>query len=549
MSDFLNNLGKIGMVLQAGGGSLAGRDGMAVVRDWEKQQEDARKREAISGLLAQSGIGGIQRGLLEQLPVDQQAPAILNMLAQMEAQRRAAASAGAAKAKAAAEQEAMLRAYEAFAGGGQPAPTPAGNPYSLGMDRGDVMPPSQRLSFGAPAAPVPQIGPVRMPNDGSGLEAAALRNGNPASVVELPPRAPLMQPQEAPPTRLSFGEPAPRPPRSQMSPLDIAKADMANLLSPRALSLRGAPGSPTYKAWELAFADAERRAKLFEQPEAGNDYERYVAREVAAGRTPLDEFAYRGRLAELGRAPEGPLTLTGKINADLRAGRISEADAKLELERAAPQGMVVESDGQGGFRLVQGAGVGAGQKPFTEAQSKDNVYVTRMRGALEVLEPNADSLTSRWDRLAEMDPTGLARELQSPEFQMALQAGDEFLQALLRKDTGAAMTNEEQFLYGRTFLPRPGDGPEVLAKKAAARQRAIAAVESGMSPVQILAVERALGDVSVPDLPPEQGPTSAPAAPLTRDAFIADPVMNKAAQQAGVTVAEMWEIYQEQLGQ
>lgn len=57
-----------------------------------------------------------------------------------------------------------------------------------------------------------------------------------------------------------------------------------------------------------------------------------------------------------------PMTLVGKINADLRAGRISPEDAQLELERAAPRGMTIESTPGGGFRFVQGAGVGASDR-------------------------------------------------------------------------------------------------------------------------------------------------------------------------------------------
>lgn len=165
-------------------------------------------------------------------------------------------------------------------------------------------------------------------------------------------------------------------------------------------------------------------------------------------------------------------------------GRFYEVDV--------PQGMTIESDGQGGFRLIQGAGAGS-QKPFTEGQSKDVVYATRAKGALEVLEPVAENLTSLSGQVSSMDPTGIVRRrVQTPEFQVAQNAGNEFLQAILRKDTGAAITADEQALYGETYLPRPGDGPEVLAAKRAARQRAIAAIEAGMSPAQMIAQEKAL---------------------------------------------------------
>lgn len=157
-----------------------------------------------------------------------------------------------------------------------------------------------------------------------------------------------------------------------------------------------------------------------------------------------------------------------------------------------PSGMSIESDGQGGFRVVQGPGAGDA-KPFTEGQAKDNVFTTRARGALPVLDQYAPRLTSVGQRALDYDPTGIVRGgLQDPEFQIAKTAGDEFLQAILRKDTGAAITTQEQELYGKTYLPQPGDSSEVQAYKAQARQRAVAAIEAGMSPAQMMAQERAL---------------------------------------------------------
>ena len=183
-----------------------------------------------------------------------------------------------------------------------------------------------------------------------------------------------------------------------------------------------------------------------------------------------------------------PYSTIGKLQADLAAGRISQEQYDLAIQGMAPQGMTIESTPDGGFRLVQGAGAAA--RPFTEGQSKDLVYATRAEGALQAFEPVADTLTSFGQRVAGVDPTGVVRgAVQTPEFQVAQQAGQEFLQAILRKDTGAAITEQEQRLYGETYLPQPGDGPEVLEQKRAARLRAIEAIKNGMTPLQLLRLE------------------------------------------------------------
>lgn len=148
--------------------------------------------------------------------------------------------------------------------------------------------------------------------------------------------------------------------------------------------------------------------------------------------------------------------------------------------------------GPDGKPLIVRGGPGTTAK-FTEAQSKDNVFASRAEGALQVLEGVAGELTSATQRAAGIDPTGVIRgAVQSDDFQIAKQAGDEFLQAILRKDTGAAITEQEQALYGVTYLPQPGDGKAVLAAKKVARARALEAIRAGMNIDQITATERAL---------------------------------------------------------
>ena len=195
-----------------------------------------------------------------------------------------------------------------------------------------------------------------------------------------------------------------------------------------------------------------------------------------------------------------PQSAAGKLEADYRAGLITPEAYKAGIASLAPSGTAISIGPNGEVMFEQGTGVQA--KPFTEAQGKDVVYSTRARGALEALEPVANALTSRTARAAEYDPTGLARgAVQSDEYQVAKNAGDEFLQAILRKDTGAAITSQEQALYGETYLPQPGDNEALLAQKKAARQRAIVALEAGMSPSMIVAQEKALGKGATATVP------------------------------------------------
>lgn len=131
----------------------------------------------------------------------------------------------------------------------------------------------------------------------------------------------------------------------------------------------------------------------------------------------------------------------------------------------------------------------AGTK-LTEGQSKDLVYHTRGLQALEAFEPVAGAYASGPERAIVQLPGG--NYAVSEEFQMARQAGRNFLASILRKDTGAAITAQEEQQYGEVFLPTPGDKPGTIAQKAEARKQAIDAIRGGLGTAEVLAIGQRL---------------------------------------------------------
>lgn len=159
-----------------------------------------------------------------------------------------------------------------------------------------------------------------------------------------------------------------------------------------------------------------------------------------------------------------------------------------DWEASKKGGMSLQVDPEtGAISFQQGGNI----KPMTEGQSKDTTYATRAAGALPILDQYGNALTSITEQVGGNLPVA-GNYIKSPEYQQAEQAGTEFLQAILRKDTGAAITKEETQEYGRVYLPQPGDSAEVLNQKKAARARALNALEAGMTPQALLAKERAL---------------------------------------------------------
>ena len=72
--------------------------------------------------------------------------------------------------------------------------------------------------------------------------------------------------------------------------------------------------------------------------------------------------------------------------------------------------------------------------------------------------------------------------LQSGNYQKMQQAKQEWVTALLRKESGAAIGKDEFTQYDKQFFPQPGDKPDVIAQKAEARAVAIEAMKKTAGP-------------------------------------------------------------------
>lgn len=142
-----------------------------------------------------------------------------------------------------------------------------------------------------------------------------------------------------------------------------------------------------------------------------------------------------------------------------------------------------------------------GGKPLTEGQSKDVYFLNRARDASVELDRLDSALASLSEKTAGGLPV-IGNYLKSDEYQMAEQKGREFIASILRKETGAAVTEFEWNFYGPTYLPQPGDGEDVIRAKRSARQTAIRGIEAGLGP----AVN------AVPEYGAPGGQPSAPAA-------------------------------------
>ncbi|MCP1679409.1 hypothetical protein [Kerstersia gyiorum] len=165
--------------------------------------------------------------------------------------------------------------------------------------------------------------------------------------------------------------------------------------------------------------------------------------------------------------------------------------------KASGDGFSIETNPDGTVRVSRGANM----PKLTEQQSKDLVYLTRAESAIETLNRLESQLADPTQRTTASIPL-VGNATVSPEFQQARQAGEDFLAAVLRKDTGAAITNQEIDIYGRMYLPQPFDSPEVLAQKAQARRTVLDAMRTGLGSVGQFAPPAGGQQPAQPDTPP-----------------------------------------------
>lgn len=131
----------------------------------------------------------------------------------------------------------------------------------------------------------------------------------------------------------------------------------------------------------------------------------------------------------------------------------------------------------------------------TGEQATAEIYANKMELSNKTLDTLANQGTSLAGKLASGLPMG--NFIQSPEYQKYKQASSNFITALLRKESGAAIGKEEFDRYDKEYMPQPGDSKEVMAQKTEARKVAIEGMKKGAGP----GYKSPTGASAVPGLP------------------------------------------------
>lgn len=224
--------------------------------------------------------------------------------------------------------------------------------------------------------------------------------------------------------------------------------------------------------------DAIKMAAGFDEQEA-NRIERGEQAAATREATAAEKEANRKFLeaqGELNRQNRLDVRSMPTIHISQGGGRGSSADFKV------PAGYMLTADGTGVVPIPGGpkdlAANPPADKPLNEAQGNAVLFGARAGEADKVLGTVTDYSPMKIDiaRGAEKVPGGRAAAntmLLSGNEQKVDQAQRDFINAILRKESGAAISQGEFDNARKQYFPEPGDSAAVRQQKAANRQIAI----------------------------------------------------------------------------
>jgi hypothetical protein len=173
-----------------------------------------------------------------------------------------------------------------------------------------------------------------------------------------------------------------------------------------------------------------------------------------------------------------------RLNLEMRGRR------EVDKER----GIIIDKDtGQAQQITLNGQPVGPKEKDLNENQSNAALFAGRMQAADKIIA-DLGSKPSVLGAAINQNLTGtpliggtlggVSNLFLSKETKQYLQAERDFITAVLRRESGAAIAESEYDTARKTYFPQPNDPPEVIQQKADARARAIAGIAVAAGPSQ-----------------------------------------------------------------
>ncbi len=236
----------------------------------------------------------------------------------------------------------------------------------------------------------------------------------------------------------------------------------------------------SFRGTQKAFADP-RSGKVV--PFGGVDIS--GAPKAPALPSSVQEFEYAQKHPDFAEYQRGKTRATG-------------LEADVAERRRIGEGVGLQGDELRTYELT--GKLPAAYEKQTESQATSAIYADRMKEANAVIaDPEFTAAGTSLPQKVLGGIPGVGNLLISEERQVLEQAQRDFVNAVLRKESGAVISQSEFDNASKQYFPQPGDSQRTIAQKAQNRATAIRGISNAAGP----AYKRREGEAApVPPLPP-----------------------------------------------
>ncbi|MCO5976804.1 hypothetical protein [Ideonella oryzae] len=297
----------------------------------------------------------------------------------------------------------------------------------------------------------------------SGAPAAALQTSQPAGPVGF----------SAPGGAVGIGSDWRR-----QKDLENAATAASSILNTRKWGGPGAENNPEVQAYQAALAQESAR-----QRGAMSAQEAAMHESGATQREGMQQAGEDGRSLlqlQLAAAREQRAVQQQADQVAIERARLG-IDATRAAGAGVPSGYRVKADGTG-LEFIPGGpadpNTPKGRNNLTDTQAKALQFGTRMLESGKALDALAAAGVEqpgylKLKRMADSVGAGVAANwTQTPQQQQVEQAQRDFVNAVLRRESGAAISESEFQNARRQYFPQPGDSSEVIVQKRRNRELA-----------------------------------------------------------------------------
>ena len=162
-------------------------------------------------------------------------------------------------------------------------------------------------------------------------------------------------------------------------------------------------------------------------------------------------------------------------------------EQKLQIAKASRPQWITTTDANGNpvQKNTQTGEIKSTPQPkaMTSDQSNAAVFADRMQASERILlKPEIAAAALKIDQKLKSSIPGVGNYLITDEYRMYDQAKRDFINATLRRESGAAIADSEFDNANKQYFPQPGDDAKTLAQKAANRKTAYTGISRAAGP-------------------------------------------------------------------